>query len=65
MKLRLLKVIVQPVFVLDDGEGLVEQIAQPVSVNPLDWPGYATGPFADELAKLKEQVASNESAPTP
>lgn len=35
-RLRLLKVIIQPVFVLDDGESLIEKPADPVTVNPAD-----------------------------
>ena len=36
IRLRLLKVIIQPVFVVDDGESLVEKPSDPVTVNPAD-----------------------------
>lgn len=56
MKLRLLKVIVQPVFVLDDGESLTEQVAQPVEVSPAEWPTFATERFAASVAELRRQM---------
>lgn len=60
MRLRLLKVIVQPVFVVDDGETLTEQPAQPVIVPAAEWPGYAAGRFASDFDILRQRV---ESAP--
>lgn len=56
MKLRLLKVICQPVFVVDDGENLIEQAAEPVVVSAAEWPGYATGQFAEEFEALSQRV---------
>ncbi len=56
MKLRLLKVICQPVFVLDDGETLIEQVAEPVVVPAAEWPSYPTEAFAQSFATLREQV---------
>lgn len=55
-KLRLLKVIVQPVFAIDDGENLVEQVAEPVSISAAEWPGYATGQFAHAVDQLRQEV---------
>jgi hypothetical protein len=55
-KLRLLKVIVQPVFVVDDGEQLLEQAAEPVSVTAAEWPTYASTSFADAFEQLRNQV---------
>lgn len=60
-KLRLLKVICQPVFVIDDGEGLVEQPTQPVEVPAAEWPTFATGRFAEGVEQLRAQV-EGESA---
>lgn len=54
--LRLLKVIVQPVFVVDDGENLVEQPAQPVEVAAAEWPTFAAGRFAQGFEELRQQV---------
>lgn len=56
MKLRLLKVICQPVFVVDDGQSLTEQAAEPVVVSAAEWPGYATGAFAAGFEQLRQQV---------
>jgi len=55
-KLRLLKVVVQPTFVLDDGKTLTEVSAEPVVVQPDDWPTYATGRFAESVAAYEAQV---------
>ena len=55
-KLRLLKVVVQPVFVVDDGENLVEQAADPIVVPASAWPTYANEGFARSVEALREQV---------
>lgn len=60
MKLRLLKVICQPVFVLDDGESLVEQVAEPVVVPAAEWPTYPTEGFARSFATLQAQVEGTD-----
>lgn len=54
--LRLLKVLVQPVFVLDDGESLVEHAVPPVVVTAADWPTYATTTFVEDFARLRLEV---------
>lgn len=46
-KLRLLKVVVQPFFAVDDGESLEEQTSQPITVPASEW--------TDFPAKLEEQ----------
>lgn len=55
-KLRLLKVICQPVFVIDDGESLVEQSTTPIEVPAAEWPTFATGRFAEGFEQLRAQV---------
>lgn len=55
-RLRLLKVIVQPVFVVDDGENLTELSAQPMSVSSTEWPVFATTGFAEAVEQLRQQV---------
>lgn len=55
-RLRLLKVVVQPVFVVDDGETLTEQAAQPMEVPAAEWPGFAEGRFAEGFESLRQQV---------
>lgn len=58
--LRLLKVIVQPIFVLDDGENLTETAAQPVTVAPADWPTYSTTGYGQAFAELQAQLEASE-----
>ena len=55
-RLRLVKVIVQPVFVLDDGESLEEVTAQPLPVTAQDWPTFATDTFPQMAAQVEAQV---------
>lgn len=55
-RLRLLKVIVQPTFVLDDGETLTELTVQPTTVSPSQWPTFATTEFAAAMEQLRQQV---------
>lgn len=51
--LRLLKVVVQPVFVDDDGESLTEVTGDAVTVAGSQWQSFAADAFsADELAQL-------------
>lgn len=51
MTLRLLKVIIQPVFVEDDGETLTEIAAQPLPVPAKDWPEGAINAIEHELGE--------------
>lgn len=60
-KLRLLKVIVQPVFVVDDGQQLVEQAADPVVVSPAEWPTFATTAFVDGMEELQAQLEADDA----
>jgi hypothetical protein len=53
MMLRLVKVMVQPIYAIDDGESLTEQIAQPFEVAAKDWPDFPS--------KLEEQRAELEA----
>lgn len=55
-KLRLLKVITQAVFVVDDGETLVEQPTQPIEVPAAEWPTFATRRFAEGVEQLRQQT---------
>jgi hypothetical protein len=63
MRLRLLKVLVQPIFVIDDGETLVERAADTVVVPAAEWPTYASGPFAEGFELLRRQI-EGRSEPT-
>lgn len=65
-KLRLLKVVCQPVFALDDGQSLTEQVPQPIEVSAADWPAFAERLEADRRANEKrlntEGTEINEEA---
>jgi hypothetical protein len=63
-KLRLLKVIVQPVFVLDDGDNLTEVSADPVVVSPEEWPTYPTSGFAQAVGALQAQIDDGSLPPS-
>lgn len=67
-RLRLLHMIVQPVFVVDDGDLLpIENVlppqpdgspsvVQPVFVAAADWPTYATAGYVKAFDNLQEQI---------
>jgi hypothetical protein len=57
-KLKLLKVILQPVFVLDDGVYLTEQLTDPVEVPASSWPAFAKEGFAQNIHVLEKQINS-------
>lgn len=59
MKLRLLKVIVQPVFILDDGDTITEQVADAFTVPAGEWRAFADagGGFDQACANLAARVA--------
>ena len=61
-KARLIKVLVQPVFVIDDGEN-IEEVEHPVVVIPAqEWPMYSGSRFQREVkaweAELNQPVPS-------
>lgn len=56
-RLRLVKVLVQPVFVLDDGETLTEITGQAGTVSAAEWPSYATERFLKQVSEA--EVALN------
>jgi hypothetical protein len=56
-RLRLLKVVVQATFVLDDGESLAEQVAAPVTVSANEWASYSSETFPAQVAALEQQLA--------
>lgn len=62
-RLRLLKVIVQPTFVADDGDSLTEVIGQPFEVKGSEWTDAAQNAFAPEqLARLQAQYDEQAQA---
>ncbi|MBK8748775.1 MAG: hypothetical protein IPM04_13205 [Saprospiraceae bacterium] len=64
-RVRLLKVVVQPVFVVDDGETLTEQVADAFTVNASAWRDFADegGAFDQGCAALVAQADPPEQAP--
>jgi hypothetical protein len=62
-RLRLVKVVVQATFVLDDGDSLTEQLAAPVTVSAAEWPTYASETFPKQVAELEQQMNAGEPAP--
>jgi hypothetical protein len=57
MRLRLVKVVCQPHFVLEDDDGnLSEQIAQPITVDAKSWPTFATDEFPKAVERLEAQL---------
>jgi hypothetical protein len=61
-RVRLLKVLVQPIYVLDDGADLTELPAQPLEIKAGAWRDFATSAFTPEaLARVAEQVSQHEA----
>lgn len=58
---RPVKFIVQPVFLVDDGEHLDELPVDPIAVSARDWPEWAAGGWRVALAALQASVAENSS----
>lgn len=61
-KVRLLHVIVQPVFVLDDGENLSPVEQAPITVPAAEWPAYSGERFPAEVADWQGRLDA-EGAP--
>ena len=62
-RLRLVKVLVQPVFVIEEADGTLsepDQIVSPVSVKPADWPTYATAAFPTHVEALERSLNGKE-----
>ncbi len=64
-ELRLLKVIVQPVFVLfDDEGGASEVVPQAITVTAAEWPTFANGPFEDATSALRAEFEHSAQSPS-
>lgn len=57
-RVRLVKMVVQPVVVVDDGETLREVKVDPIHVDPADWPAFSG-------ERWPEMVAEQEAALNP
>lgn len=56
--MKLLKVLVQPVWVAADADGNLSEISgPPVPVTACDWPTFATGAFLAMEAEVRARVA--------
>jgi len=56
MKIRLVKVIVQPVFMLDDGTNLTEIEHAATAIPAEEWPTYSSERFPQELAAWQARI---------
>ena len=56
IRLRLVKVIVQPVFVVDDGDNVTEIEHSAIAIPAADWPTYSGERFPAEVAEWQKQL---------
>lgn len=55
-RLRLVKVLVQPVFVLDDGENVTELEHPAIAIPAAEWSTYSGERFPREVAEWEAQI---------
>lgn len=55
-KLRLVKVFVQPVFVLDHGDRIEEVDHPPIAIPADEWPGYSGERFHAEVEAWQARI---------
>jgi hypothetical protein len=63
--IRLLRVVVQPVLVLDDGTTLEEVQHPPITITPDKWPDYSAKTFPAELAQFQKELDAEANAQLP
>lgn len=61
-KLRLVKVAVQPFFVLDDGESITEVEHQATVIPASEWPTYSSERFPREVAEWQARLDAEAKA---
>ena len=61
-RLRLVKVAVQPFFVLDDGETITEIDHQSTVITASEWPTYSSERFPREVAEWQARLDAEASA---
>lgn len=61
MKARIVRVIVTPDVVIDNGVDLVPRQVQPMTVLWRDWPQFAAHGLQDALEQLQEQLDAQQS----
>ena len=60
-KVRLVKVLVQPIFVIDDGESLLEPPVEDAKIiSAANWPDYSGKQFPAEVKAWEEQLNAVE-----
>ncbi len=59
-----MKVVVQPVFVLDDGEELTEVQHPATVIHPAEWPTYSSERFPREVAPWQKKLDAEDCAAT-
>lgn len=62
-KLRLVQVLVQPVFMLDHGDRLEPLDHQPVAIPGDEWPTYSGERFPREVAAWQAQIDAENTQP--
>ena len=55
-KIRLIKVVVQPFFVLDDGENIIELEHQATVIPASEWLAYSSERFPREVAEWQARL---------
>lgn len=63
-RLRLVKVLVQPVFLLDDGDNVVELEHPVVAIPAAEWPSYSGDRFAREVAEWQQRIDAEQGTGT-
>jgi hypothetical protein len=61
-KLRLVKVAVQPFFVLDDGKTITEVDHGTTVIPAADWPTYSSERFPREVAEWQARLDAGKAA---
>jgi hypothetical protein len=65
-KLRLVKVVVQPVFILlDDEENVTEVAHPPVAIPAAEWPTYSSERFPAEVNAWQKQIDAEQNGVAP
>lgn len=64
-KIRLIKVLVQPVFVLDDGENVTEVDHPAVAIPAAEWPTYSSDRFPAEIRAWQKELDAEYAAANP
>lgn len=58
IKVRLVKVLVKPVFMLDYGDKLEEVDHDTIEISAIDWPIYSSDKFPNEVKQWEEKLNS-------